>query len=212
MDKTSFIYRSGFIYEVVMAGLYGRKYLERLRAVADLIPNECSVLDLCCGPATLYRRHLRDREVRYTGLDINSKFVESLSEQGGTGISWDVAGNRPLPEADYVIMQASLYHFLPDPTPIVDRMLAAARTSVVIAEPIRNLADSKIRTLAWMARKMTNPGTGDRHNRFNESMLDRFFEPYQACGRIVASYRIAGNREKLYILHPDPQRSFNPAN
>src|SRR6185369_13287964 len=122
--------------------LYGRHYPARYRVICDLIPSGSSVLDLCCGPAILYHRYLRAKSVRYTGLDINQKFIDRLIRSGGLGKLWDLRGDEPLPAADYVIMQASLYHFLPDPSTIVNRMLQAAHKRVIIAEPIRNLATS----------------------------------------------------------------------
>jgi SAM-dependent methyltransferase len=196
------VYRNPLIYEAVMLVLYGPHYFERSRTIAALIPPGSSVLDLCCGPGTLYHRYLRQKNVSYTGLDINRGFIECLRRRGAEGMVCDLAATSTLPEADYVVMQASLYHFLPDPSAIVDRMMAAARRQVLIAEPIRNLSDSSIRVVALAARGMTDPGTGRQASRFNEQTLDAFFAPYDRQGRVTERYKIAGNREKLYILKP----------
>ena len=178
--------------------LYGRHFFSRCRSVAELIPEGTSVLEVCCGPATLYRRHLRQKRVRYTGLDINRQFVSRLARFGAAGDVWDVQRDPPLPQADYVIMQASLYHFLPDPTPVVDRMLAAAGKQVIVAEPIRNLADSCVPLLSAIARRHTNPGTGGQPLRFTEATLDAFFARY--AQRVTRSFLIPGGREKVYVL------------
>jgi len=140
--------------------------------------------------------------VRYTGLDINRHFTEKLSASGATGIMCDLNEGRPLPRAEYVVIQSSLYHFLPDPSIVIDRMIAASEKQVLIAEPIRNLADSRIFLLAFLARKLTNPGTGDQPNRFIEATLDALMEPYHQRGHALRSQLIAGGREKLYILDP----------
>ena len=58
------VYKSPLLYEAVMLALYGRHYFARYRAIADLIPAGSSVLDLCCGPAILYSRYLRNKNVR----------------------------------------------------------------------------------------------------------------------------------------------------
>ena len=126
----SFIYKSSSVYELAMLLLYGRHYASRYRAIAELIPAGSNVVDLCCGPALLYHRYLRAKSVQYTGLDINRAFIDRLTERGGSGQVWDLRSEEPLPPADYVIMQASLYHFLPDASPVVDRMLEAARKRV----------------------------------------------------------------------------------
>ena len=153
---------------------------------------------MCCGPALLYQRYLRKKSVQYTGLDLNAKFIDRLNRQGGHGKVWDLRSDEPLPAADYVIMQASLYHFLPNPSPIVNRMLQAAHKRVIIAEPILNLATSKSRLLSLLGRLSTNPGSGEQHLRFNEASLTDFFSAYSS--HIVQSFTIAGGREKLYML------------
>ena len=194
----SFIYKSSFVYELAMLLLYGRHYSARYSAIAELIPPGSSVLDLCCGPALLYHRYLKLNSVQYTGLDINAKFIDQLNRHGGNGRVWDLRSNESLPSADYVIMQASLYHFLPDATSVVERMIRAARKQVIIAEPIRNLSDSDSKLLAALGRLFTNPGTGEHQLRFTEQTLADFFRAYSA--QVVQSFRIAGGREKVYVL------------
>lgn len=181
-----------------MLGLYGRHYGSRYRAIADLIPGGSSVLDLCCGPALLYHRYLRHKSIRYTGLDVNAKFIGELTRRGAAGQIWDLRAGTSLPEADYVVMQGSLFHFLPDAAPVVDRMLGAARKQVIIAEPVRNLASSKFRLLALASKLLTNPGVGNHLQRFDEASLDRLFSRYSSS--VVQSRLIAGGREKIYVL------------
>ncbi len=197
---TSLIYQNALIYEGLMRALYGSAYRRRFEALAERIPEGGSVLDVCCGPATLFHRYLKQRGIGYTGLDINPAFIQRLSARGATGLVWNLEEDRPLPRRQYVIMQSSLYHFLPDAAPIVERMLAAAEKQVLIAEPIRNLADSPSALLAFLARKLTNPGTGDQPHRFNEPRLDALLQPYRQRGQVVESRLIASGREKLYIL------------
>jgi hypothetical protein len=196
---TSLIYKSTEIYELAMLLLYGRHYPARYRAIAELIPSGSTALDLCCGPALLYQRYLRKKSIQYTGLDLNSKFIDRLNRRGGCGKIWDLRSEQPLPAAEYVIMQASLYHFLPDPSTIVNRMLQAARKQVIIAEPIRNLATSNSKILSWLGRLSTNPGSGEQHLRFDEASLADFFSAYSS--NIVQSFPIAGAREKVYVLN-----------
>src|SRR5882724_12614045 len=140
----SVIYRNAFVYEAVMRALYGRGYNDRFHSVAELIAEGSSVLDVCCGPGTLFHRYLKAKGVHYTGLDINRHFVERLSAEGATGLIWNLNEARPLPRAEYVIMQGSLYHFLPEASSVIERMIAAAEKQVLIAEPIQNVTDSRI--------------------------------------------------------------------
>lgn len=196
--SASLIYKSATLYELAMVGLYGLHYPERYRAVAELIPFGSSVLDLCCGPAVLYRRYLRRRAVDYMGLDMSETFVNDLTRLSVSAQVWDVGGDAPLPPADCVIMQASLYHFLPDPFPVIERMQEAARKQVIIAEPIRNLTCAKWPLLASLAQRLTNPGGGGRAYRFTEKTLDGLMNALRP--RPVRSLLVSGGREKVYVF------------
>jgi SAM-dependent methyltransferase len=193
------LYKSALLYELLMVMLYGRHYSGRYRAIADLIPAQSSVLDLCCGPAVLYYRYLRQKSISYTGLDLSSAFVKHLNKRGAHGQIWDLQGDATLPAADYVIMQASLYQFLPDPQPVVDRMLRAARKQVILAEPIRNITSSKVAPLAFIGRHFTDPGDGQSAHRFTEESLDLFFSRY--ASRLSETFSIPGGREKVFVLN-----------
>ncbi|MFQ6328566.1 class I SAM-dependent methyltransferase [Nocardia sp. CWNU-33] len=195
---TSLIYRNRIVYELAMRGLYGRHYGARYRAIAAIVPDGAGVLDVCCGPATLHARYLRGKSVDYTGLDLNERFIARVRRAGGRGAVWDLHSDAALPEADYVIMQASLYHFLPEPGPLIDRMLAAAGKQVIIAEPIRNLASSNNRVLAAIGQRFTDAGDGAQAQRFTEATLDALFRAYES--RVVEQSLIAGGREKLFVL------------
>jgi SAM-dependent methyltransferase len=193
------LYKSALLYELLMLMLYGRHYSGRYRVIADLIPVQSSVLDLCCGPAILYHRYLRQKSVRYTGLDLSSTFIKQLHQRGAHGQVWDLQERAALPAADYVIMQASLYQFLPDPQSVVDRMLRAARKKVILAEPVRNITSSKVAPLAFFGRRFTDPGDGQSAHRFNEESLDLFFSRY--ASRLSKTFSIPGGREKVYVLN-----------
>jgi trans-aconitate methyltransferase len=196
---TSIIYKNAPLYELAMLALYGRHYPSRYRAIADLIPAGASVVDVCCGPALLYSRYLRHKNVQYTGLDVNAGFIDKLIRKGGRGEVRDLRKDEPLPRADYVTMQASLYHFLPDAMPVVERMMKAARRQVIIAEPVRNLATSKSPLLAMLGRVFTNPGVGEQSHRFTEESLDKLFSFYGS--QVDQSFLIAGGREKVFLIN-----------
>jgi SAM-dependent methyltransferase len=197
--STSLVYRSAFGYEALMRALYGRHYADRLAAVAGEVPTGSDVLELCCGPGTLYARHLHHRVGRYIAVDANERFVARLRRRGVDARRIDLSTDRaPLPSADVALMQASLYHFLPRADEIVDRMLAAARDRVVVSEPIRNVASSRLPLLGRLGRRAADPGTGqDGHaQRFTEQTLDALMDRYT----IRKAFTIPGGREKVYVL------------
>jgi SAM-dependent methyltransferase len=197
--STSLVYRSALGYELLMRGLYGRHYAARMHAVAEQVPHGASVLELCCGPGTLYLRYLRGRTSGYIGIDVNPGFVQRLRRRGLDARRLDlIAGEDPLPSADAVILQASLYHFLPRPEAIIDRMLAAARDRVIVSEPVRNLASSEIAVIARVGRRAADPGVGGHARRFTEETLAGLMAGYRE--RILRSFPIPGGRETVYVL------------
>lgn len=197
--STSLIYRDARLYELAMRALYGRHYGDRLRAVAAEVPQGASVVELCCGPGTLYLRFLRGRVSGYIGLDVNPGFVDGLALQGVDARLIDLDRvEDPLPPADVVLMQASLYHFLPHAALTVDRMLAAASDRVIISEPVRNLAASANPLIRAVARRAADPGAGGAERRFTGETLDALMERYRAL--VLTERLIPGGREKLYVL------------
>jgi SAM-dependent methyltransferase len=198
LTKASLVYQSPWAYDLTMWVLYGRHYSERYRAVAGLIPDGVRVLDVCCGPGFLYERSLRMRRIDYTGIDLNPSFALRVERLGGRGLVRDLSRDEPLPTADYVIIQAALYQFLPDAARIVRRLIEAATAYVVVAEPVRNLATSGIPVFASLARRATDAGLGACPLRFTERSLDALLE--KAPARLDRAFLIPGGREKVYLL------------
>jgi len=156
------------------------------------------VLELCCGPGRLYTRYLHARAGSYVALDVNPRFVGNLRRRGVDARVADVASSS-LPPADVVLMQASLYHFLPDAQEIVERMLAAAEQLVIISEPVRNLASSGNPLIGMLGRRAADPGVGAAQHRFTEPTLDRLMARYR--DRVSKAELLPGGREKLYVLN-----------
>lgn len=211
-EPPSLIYRSAAAYELVMRTLYGRHYQARLDVIAEQVSPGATVLELCPGPGALYEHRLRGRVGSYTAIDVNPRFVRRLRRLGADARQLDLSGDPDLggdpdlPAADIVIMQASLYHFLPEPAAIIERMLAAARERVIIAEPIRNLTHSRLGFVARLGQRGTDPGTarGDpdtgHTQRFTEATLDQLMGGYRE--RTVNAFTIPGDREKVFVLDP----------
>ncbi len=197
-DERGWIYRSPRLYSLIMLLLYRRNFQTRQESLANLIPPGASVVEVCCGTGMLYLNHLRQKNVQYTGLDLSPAFVSALSTRSIDARLWDLRSSTPLPRADYVVMQASLYHFLPDPEPVVDRMLRAARIQVLVSEPIHNLTTDYPR-LSRMFATLTDAGAGPERLRFDEDSLDQLFAKYE--GGVRHGTLMPGGREKLFVLH-----------
>ena len=195
----SLIYRSAWGYGLAMRALYGRYYAARDAAVAAHVPDGAGVLELCCGPARLYLCELRGRTSSYVGLDASERFVQRLRRRGVDARRADVAAAE-LPTADVVVMQASLYHFLPAPSAaaMVQRMQAAARDRVVISEPVRNLASSRVGLVAWLAAGGAATGGGAHAQRFDEASLRALMGGFGED--VLHAAPAPGGREHVYVL------------
>ncbi len=202
------VYSNPQVYGLVMKALYGRFYRDRYRSISRLIPNNSTVTELCCGPGFFFEKELRGRVVSYTGLDLNRSFAERVNRLGGLGVACDVSSLDHIPPSDYVVIQASLYQFLPDAQVIVERMLLAARVAVIVAEPVRNLATSRLPVISTLARNATDAGQGRRAMRFNEDSLDAFIKSLSTP--VLDSFLIPGGREKVYVLSADHSARLNP--
>lgn len=195
----SLIYRSAWGYGLTMRVLYGRYYGARDAAVAAHVPDGASVLELCCGPARMYLRELRGRTRSYVGLDANAGFVERLRRRGVDARRADVA-TAELPRADVVVMQASLYHFLPQEqaAAMIERMRAAALQRVVISEPVRNLASSRVGAVARLAAGGTATAGGAHAERFDAASLRALMARFGPA--VVDDAPAPGGREHVYVL------------
>jgi glycosyltransferase involved in cell wall biosynthesis len=188
------IYWTGHGYDLVMRALYGREYRATLEAVAARIPDGASVVDVCCGTARLDRDFLRQRGCSYLGLDVNGDFVMHARRRG-VDVRWFNLLAEPIPAADHVVMCSSLYHFSDDVEAVIAKMRRAARRSVIISEPVRNLSAAPL--VGGLAAALTDPGTGSFTSRFD---LDGFRALCERHGGEL-SYE-AGHRNALAVLPP----------
>jgi SAM-dependent methyltransferase len=182
--------------------LYRRHYHRRLEAAAEWVEDGDSVLDLCCGPPTLYTRHLRRKSVGYCGLDVNPVFIDAIRRAGADGRVCDLRNEAFTERADVVVMLASLYHFLPEPAEVLKRMFAAARKRVILSEPVHNVSTDAPAVFKALARRLTDPGTGAPEHRFDRTSLDDVLRPHRSLLKHAQS--IADERERLMVFDVEP--------
>lgn len=186
-----------------MRFIYGKNYQARFQSLAEEIPDNINVLDVCCGDYGLYTRQLKGR-VKYVGIDINESFINKAKKELITILPLNIVTDD-LPFSDYVIMQASLYQFMPNHKLIIDKLINSANKKVIISEPVRNLSNSRSKIISFIARYSANPGTGHKIDRFNEeSFRDIFFRNFKE--RIEKFKFIPGNRELMVILNAETDK------
>ncbi|NCN27230.1 class I SAM-dependent methyltransferase [bacterium] len=195
--KQSVIYKHPLIYDAIMILLYGPStYFSRFKSLAHKIPSNSRTLELCCGPARL-KNYLE--QGHYTGLDISPQFIEKGKRRGLDVRLFNLLQDElPKEDFDMVVMQAGLYQFIPHHEAIVEKMFMCSNRYVLIAEPIRNLAQTKNPLLKKISSKLTDPGTGNMPSRFNDESLTDFFRSYSS--KLLETSLIPGGRERLFLF------------
>ena len=189
------VYQVPALYRLLMRVGYGPDYAARYALFADRIGEPDDVLEVCCGHLGLYR-HLRHRGLvrSYVGLEQAPAMLRLARRRGVDVRAFDVRAGGALPAAGTVIMQASLYQFHDIADTLLPRLWAAARRRLVIAEPVRNLSQSRSRVARWAARALTRTPDGRIHTfRYTEATL---LELYRRCAIPVSRVdRTPGGRE-----------------
>ncbi len=198
----SLIYWHPLLYQMTIRLLYGRHYRARYAELATRIAAGSNVVDLCCGDCRLFTQELRGVVKTYLGLDLNQGFVQWATRRGIPAQVWDFRVD-PVPTADVIVLQGSLYQAIPLHGELLHRMLRAARQTVLIAEPVRNHSTGRSSLIASVAQYMAHPGTHHMRERFNELSLKAEFRRFP----LVDCFSIAGGREFLGIFDARAHRA-----
>lgn len=202
-SQTSLLYRVPWLYHQAMRLLYRQGKRQRLAVTAQYVPAGTTVLDVCSGDCALYSHWLRGRLVDYLGVDINPRLLYAGARQGARVRLMDVH-QEDLPPADIVVMQASLYQFIPNHHALLQKLLRTARRRVIVTEPVKNWAASSRQWIRQASQWWTNPGTGPAPHRFTREELEQLFLQYGASEIKETS----GGRDLLGVFHVN---SNNPA-
>ncbi len=168
------VYSHPLIYSLLMRLLYGRGFQERYRAVAGLIPDGSRVNDLCCGDGYIYFRYLRRKGVHYTGFDENPAFVRHLERRSVPARRFDLFEDE-LPSGDCLLLQASLYQFIPRHEEVLARLLASDHRLVIISEPVTNLSSAGNPLVRTLAQRVSATRRGPCRYRFSREQLLELF-------------------------------------
>jgi glycosyltransferase involved in cell wall biosynthesis len=171
------VYWTGVGYDWAMRRLQGDAWQAGLAEVARRIPDGASVVDVCAGTCQLERSHLKGR-CDVLGLDFNGHLVMAARRRGANVRHFDLL-REDVPEADYVVMCSSLYHFRRRESEIFAKLEKAARRAVIVSEPVENLSAGGGAWRRWIAR-WTNPGVGEFEERYDLEGFRAFAERHGA--------------------------------
>jgi len=190
-----FVYWHPLIYRAAMKAVYGGCFEKRYALIAAEIPDGAQVDDFCCGDASLYFDYLRRRSIRYRGFDLNPVFVRWLRRRGVEACVFDLETD-PVPSGQILVLQASLYQFIPGQRKILDKLFSSGHERIIIAEPVSNLSQSHSRLLRGLARLATATDKGARPDRFEREQLLDLFRQYSVSRVIDADRELIGIFER----------------
>ena len=115
------------------------------KIIADLLPNNCRVLDIGCGDGTLMKFLLEEKNIDVRGLELNEKNVEICITKGLSVIEGNAEselGQFPDKSFDFVILSQTLQAFY-NPVFVLNNLLRIGKSSIV---SIPNFGYWKVRT------------------------------------------------------------------
>lgn len=192
----SLIYWRPWLYSLFIRFSYGRHSRARYEAIASLVDRGSSLVDVCCGDCRVFQ-FLKGKDVDYLGLDFNPAFIRAAHKKGIKAHLCDIRED-PVPSTDYVLIQGSLYQFIDEKDAILEKLLKAAKKHLIISEPVKNKANSTFAPASWLARKLSNPGDGDKPFKFDAQTFRSALHPVRA--RIVKEFTAANGIDSIVML------------
>ncbi len=190
------LYRSRMLYHGLMSMVYHVHRRERFAEVARWVPEGVELLDVCCGDGTLAA--YLPGSVAYRGLDLSEAFVSAAQLRGRNVKPFNLM-QEPLPRAQVVVCQVSLFQFHPRVDEILSRLFEAASERLIISESVKSFSQSQWPLLSsFVAWGTCVDGLNDGRFRFNPNTLQALFAPYARHLRHVAE--VCGGRDWVYVL------------
>lgn len=191
------IYWHPRLYHTAMKWSYGGKFLRRYEALAGHIPENSELLELCMGDAWLYRHYLAGKNIGYRCADVNPVFVKAALEMGLPAQLLNMITD-PIPAADHILLQGSLYHFIPHEQQMIGRLLEACRKSLIISESTENLSNAANPLKAKLGEYLSKAKAGQSKQKFTPGTLRQAFRPFDA--HIAVWEALPENRETIIVL------------
>lgn len=191
----SITYWHPLIYSFLMRLSYKNHYRNRYEVLWNLLEPGSSLIDVCCGDGKLHD-FIKDKNIDYLGLDFNPTFVRVAAKKGINSRMFNIYTDE-LPQADTILLQASLYQFIPKHHFVLDKCLKAARKQLIVCEAVKNHACSKSKIIRAIAQKLNNPGDGPKQDRFDIHTFQQALQPFRK--HIVREF-LAPNQIEYVVL------------
>ena len=110
---------------------------------------------------------------------MNGHFIMSARKHGIDARLFNILENDP-PQADYIVMLSSFYHFRDQKERLFETLMGAANKTLILSEPVVNLSEHSSGALASLANRLTNPGSmsgqkvGNYKDRYDLESFEKF--------------------------------------
>ena len=176
--------------------MYKKHFHERYKAINNVIIENSSVVDVCCGDSYLHSI-FKKKNIDYLGLDFNPTFINYSIKRGINARLFNIYEDA-IPHADYIILQASLYQFIPNHIQILQKLYQSADQYLIIAETMKSYGGSNNKFISAIGKFLNNPGDGMKVERFSLSTFKKAMEPFQE--NIENEYFICGNIDYMVVI------------
>ena len=126
---------------------------KEFKVIADLLPNNTTVLDVGCGDGSLMNLLVREKNIEVRGLELDQNNVQECIYKGLTVIQGNAETELyqfPNQSFDYVVLSQTLQAFY-KPDKVLDELLRIGK-SVIVSIP--NFGYWKVRTSLLFFGKM----------------------------------------------------------
>ena len=154
------------------------------------------MVDVCCGDSYL-QSFFENKNIEYLGLDFNPTFINFSSKRGINAKLFNIYKDD-IPQADYIVIQTSLYQFIPNHDQILQKLYQAADKYLIITETLKSLGGSGNKFVSSIGRFLNNPGDGVKAERFVMQTFKKAMKPFQK--NIEHEFFINGGLDYLVVI------------
>ncbi len=164
------MYGSSSLYDRVLSILHGEGYEDRFRRIAAALPEQAWVLDVGCG--TCHLAEFLPPAMRYTGIDLNRRFVADARARGLDARCADVLDVDGYPgEPGAVVVSDMLHHIVPRQERFLTDLGRGLRDDLVVCETLTS-GSNALQRLAGLL--LDNDGFNDFRARLHFHLFGEF--------------------------------------
>ena len=172
------IYWHPKLYSFAMRQLYGSFYESRYTHLQKLIPDNCQLLELCMGDLHFYEHYLKSKNIQYSCADVNPVFVTAAKSKNINSRLIDILKDE-IPKSDYILIQASLYHSIPNQVDLIQKLLNSTNKQLIITESTQNVSNSGNKIKSFLGAALSKAKSGQSKIKFDQPMLKETFSVFE---------------------------------